>query len=269
MITKAIIPVAGWGTRRLPITKAIEKCMLPIGNRPIVDYVVEDCVKAGITDVFFVVNKDFNQQIKTYYGDNIALNEYLIDRGREPLSQEYADITFHYIEQVSNDKYGTAIPVALAAEHIDEGESAVVLMGDDFIYNSNDSSEVARLLESTPEGGSAMLCASVEKSEVGRYGVVEMTEDGEYIRIVEHPNPETTPSTLINISKYVLNGDLLKAAGQVERHSSGEYYLIDAMNQYVERGGVIKVLPAMGQYLDGGNLAGWLHANNMVVGSQS
>ncbi len=267
MITKAIIPVAGWGTRRLPITKAIEKCMLPIGNRPIVDYVVEDCVKAGITDVFFVVNKDFNQQIKMYYGENVALNEYLKDRGKELLANEYDDVTFHYIEQVSNDKYGTAIPVALAAEYIGHDESTVVLMGDDFIYNADGSSEVARLLKATPDGGGAMLCASVERSEVGRYGVVEMTDDGEYIRIVEHPDPETTPSTLINISKYVLNSDLLKAAGEVRQHSSGEYYLIDAMNRYVENGGVIKVLPAKGQYLDGGSLAGWLHANNVIVGA--
>lgn len=266
MITKAIIPVAGWGTRRLPITKAIEKCMLPIGNRPIVDYVVEDCVKAGITEIFFVVNQDFNQQIKTYYGENTSLNQYLMDRGKEPLDNQYKDVMFHYIEQASNDKYGTAVPVALAAEYVDKGESVVVLMGDDFIYNRNGSSEVARLLEATPDGGSAMLCASVEKTEVGRYGVVEMTDGGDYIRIVEHPDPETTPSTLINISKYVLNSELLRAAGTVEQHSSGEYYLIDAMNHYVERGGVIKVLPATGEYLDGGNLAGWLHANNVVVG---
>lgn len=266
MITKAIIPVAGWGTRRLPITKAIEKCMLPIGNRPIVDYVVEDCVKAGVTEIFFVVNQDFNQQIKTYYGENTALNEYLVSRGKEPLANHYASVSFHYIEQASNEKYGTAVPVALAAEYLADNESAVVLMGDDFIYSADGSSEVDRLIQATPEGGSAMLCALVDKNEVGRYGVVEMSDSGEYIRIIEHPDPATTPSTLINISKYVLNADLLRAAGKVEQHSSGEYYLIDAMNQYVKEGGTIKVLAAQGTYLDGGNLEGWLHANRVIAG---
>ena len=269
MITKAIIPVAGWGTRRLPITKAIEKCMLPIGNRPIVDYVVEDCIKAGITEIYFVVNQNFNQQIKTYYGDNAALNEYLESRGKEPLPRIDEKVTFHYIEQASNDKYGTAIPVALAAEHIIEGESAVVVMGDDFIYNADGSSEIARLMEATPDDGCAMLCATVPKSEVGRYGVIEMTEVGDYLRIVEHPDPETTPSTLINISKYVMNFRLIKAAQNVSQHSSGEYYIIDAMNEYVRTGGIIRVLPAQGQYLDGGNLTGWLHANNVVVNTIS
>ncbi len=269
MITKAIIPVAGWGTRRLPITKAIEKCMLPIGNRPIVDYVVEDCVQAGVNEIFFVVNQDFNQQIKAYYGENAPLNEYLQSRGKDPLDRAYSNVMFHYIEQASNDKYGTAIPVALAAKYIPDGESAVVLMGDDFIYNEDGSSEVARLIEATADGGSAMLCAPVSRQEVHRYGVVEMTAQGEYIRIVEHPDPETAPSTLINISKYVMDSALIRAAGEVKQHSSGEYYLIDAMNQYVEQGGVINVLPIRGVYLDGGHLAGWLHANNVVVGGQS
>lgn len=266
MITKAIIPVAGWGTRRLPITKAIEKCMLPIGNRPIVDYVVEDCIKAGITEIYFVVNKNFNQQIKTYYGDNAALNDYLESRGKEPLPRINDAVSFHYLEQASNEKYGTAIPVALAADYVAEHESVVVVMGDDFIYNSDGSSEIARLIEATPENGCAMLCATVAKNEVGRYGVVEMTEQGDYIRIVEHPDPETTPSTLINISKYVMNFQLLQATRTVPQHSSGEYYLIDAMNRHVEQGETIKVLPAQGVYLDGGNLEGWLHANNVVVG---
>ena len=71
-ITKAIIPVAGWGTRRLPITKTIEKCMLPVGNRPIIDYVVEDCIKAGITDIYFVVSEG-STQVKRFYSNNPKL----------------------------------------------------------------------------------------------------------------------------------------------------------------------------------------------------
>ena len=74
--TKAIIIIAGYGTRRLPITKSIEKSMLPILNRPVVDYVVEDCIKAGITDIYFVVNKDA-VQIRSYYGHNKVLEDYL------------------------------------------------------------------------------------------------------------------------------------------------------------------------------------------------
>ena len=114
-VTKAIIPVAGWGTRRLPITKAIEKCMLPVGNRPIVDYVVRDCIKAGITDIYFVVNRG-SRQIFDYYSDNARLNQFLEYNGKQDmmeLARPPMNVNFHYIEQDSNEKYCTAFPVAL------------------------------------------------------------------------------------------------------------------------------------------------------------
>src|ERR1044072_794397 len=85
--TKAIIALAGFGTRRLPITKSIEKCMIPIGNRPIIDYVVENCLNAGITDIIFVVGEQ-SSQIRTYYGNNEALDAYLQQKGATQQAEE-------------------------------------------------------------------------------------------------------------------------------------------------------------------------------------
>ena len=79
-ITKAIIPVAGWGTRMLPITKSIEKCMLPIGNRPLIDFVVQDCLAAGITELIFVTGEN-STQLESFYRTNIHLNDYLRRKG--------------------------------------------------------------------------------------------------------------------------------------------------------------------------------------------
>ena len=268
-ITKAIIPVAGWGTRRLPITKAIEKCMLPIGNRPLVDYVVQDCIAAGITDIYFVVSEE-SSQIQSYYGDNGTLNTYLIANNKEemlPLVTPPRDVQFHYVTQSANGKYGTAIPVSMVLPELREGESAVVLMGDDFIYNADGSSEVARLLAATPENGNAMLGVNVPKEQVSRYGVLQLNAQSEFERIVEKPSPEQAPSTLINVSKYVLNYDVIKAIAQyAEVPISGEYYITEPINQYVLRGGSVKVVEAHGTYLDGGSVEGWLHANNVVAG---
>jgi UTP--glucose-1-phosphate uridylyltransferase len=268
-ITKAIIPVAGWGTRRLPITKAIEKCMLPIGNRPIVDYVVEDCIQAGIRDIYFVVGEQ-SSQIKTYYGENKALTDYLIANGKADKAAQIAphkDVAFHYIIQPAG-KYGTAVPVALCADQIDLDESVVVLMGDDFIYNANGSSEVSRLIAGTPEDSSAMLTVEVPLTEVHRYGVFELNKNHEFIRIVDTPTPEEAPSQFINISKYVLNGEARRVISRYyEGQVAGEYQVTEAINQYVQAGGVLKVIPARGEYLDGGNLKGWLHANEVVCRS--
>ncbi len=269
MITKAIIPVAGWGTRRLPITKTIEKCMLPIGNRPLVDYVVQDCLAAGITELIFVVGED-SSQLEDYYRSNIKLNDYLTRNGKAdklPMVAPLSGVKLHFVTQPSYGKYGTAVPVALAAEYINEGESAVVLMGDDFIYNGDGTSEVKRLIEATPEGQCGLLAAHIARESVSSYGVIEQDENGNYVRIVDQPTPEEAPSTLINISKYILSKDVIDAAANLPPAHNGEYQLPDAINQHVAGGGIVKVVAANGEYLDGGSVEGWLHANNVVLGT--
>lgn len=265
VITKAIIPVAGWGARRLPITKAIEKCMLPIGNRPLVDYVVKDCLQAGIEELIFIIG-EHSTQLEAYYRSNIHLNDYLRRNGKEDLLSSVAPIQakMHFVTQPSYGKYGTAVPVALAADYINEGESAVVLMGDGFIYNRDGSSEVKRLVDATPGGECSLLAAQVDPQEVSRYGVVSMDELGNYKEIVEKPAVEEAPSNLINISKYVLTKDVITMCANLEPSPRGEYELPDAINKHVAHGGVVRVVPAVGQYLDGGTLEGWLHANNVV-----
>lgn len=265
MITTAIIPVAGWGSRRLPITKAIEKCMLPIGNRPLVDYVVQDCIAAGITDIIFVVSEG-SEQLQRYYGHNQALEQYVKERGKTELLQRIQPpaVNFRYITQPEGGAYGTAVPVALAADYITEGESAVVLMGDDFIYHSDGSSEVARLIADTPAGGCGLLAASVPHQEVSSYGVLAVDEAGNYQKIVEKPVADEAPSNLINISKYLLTKQVIDSCRQLKPSPRGEYELPDAINNYVATGGQVRVVPAAGQYLDGGTLEGWLHANQVV-----
>ena len=267
-IKKAIIPVAGWGTRRLPITKTIEKCMLPIGNRPLVDYVVQDCIAAGITDIIFVVGEQ-STQLQDFYRSNIPLNDYLKRNGKDdklPLIAPLKDVQLHYVVQPGTGKYGTAVPVALAAEFVEPGESVVVLMGDDFIYNPDGSSEVKRLIEATPTGSCGLLAASVPQDEVGKYGVIEQDEQQNYLRIIDQPRPDEAPSNLINISKYVLTKEVIDKAANLPAAHNGEYQLPDAINDFVSQGGVVKVVPAQGQYLDGGSVEGWLQANNTVLG---
>lgn len=269
MISKAIIPVAGWGTRRLPITKAIEKCMLPVGNRPLVDYVVQDCIAAGITDIYFVVS-EWMTQIQAYYGRNKVLEDYLHAAGKGRMIDDVLppkNVNFHFITQNTNEKYGTAIPVALAARELGEEESAVVLMGDDFIYNRSGDSEVVRLLEAANRGGSAMLGVNVAREEVSRYGVIATNDNNEFVRIVEKPAIEDAPSTLINVSKYVLSAELLQRIVRYsEQEVQGEYLITEPINEYVQDGGVLSVISARGHYLDGGSVEGWLEANNYIVG---
>ena len=241
--------------------------MLPIGNRPIVDYVVQDSIAAGVTDIYFVVSEQ-STQLHDYYGKNEDLEDYLVRNGKEAMLPlvNAPDVNFHYVVQPSYGKYGTAVPVALAAEVAGIDEPVVVLMGDDVIYNADGSSEVARLIESVSDGESGMLGVEVGEDELSKYGVLEMNERHEFVRIVEKPSPESAPSRLINVSKYVLTPTMLRAIqAYVADEHAGEYYITDPINAVVESGEVMKVVPAKGHYLDGGTVEGWLRANQIVL----
>jgi UTP--glucose-1-phosphate uridylyltransferase len=278
--SKAIIAVAGYGTRRLPITKAIEKCMLPVGNRPIIDYVVEDCIKAGITEFYFVVGEEFSQ-LKRYYGHNQLLEEYLANKGKLRELDEINNLStkakFHYVIQDQHQPYGTAVPIALCARIIGKDEQVIVAGGDDFVFNADGSSEFQRLLSAVEHSGATagMLAAEVPLDQVGRYGVLQTNrqESGalHFARVIEHPDPATSPSNLINITKFVFDHDMLNYAEKVldlPPASNGEFQLTEALNLYARANKPLVVLPASGDYLDGGTTEGWLHANQQVIGTQ-
>lgn len=273
-ITKAIIPVAGWGTRRLPITKVIEKSMLPVGNRPLVDYSVQELIAAGVKDIYMVVSNTEPCQVREFYQDNLALNRYLVDRGKADKLKKAKtlpdDVTIHYVAQDPSGKYGTAVPIALVVEEFKIDEPVLVFMGDDFIWNPKGESAAEALIKAAGDGNSAILGVEIDKSEVEKYGVF-LVEDGNLVKVVEKPSVEEAPSNLINVSKYVMTPDLLKkVVDYVKKNDFGpleqEYMVTDPIDEYIRDGGVMKVAATNGAYLDGGSVEGWVHANDVVCG---
>ncbi len=275
MITKAIVPVAGWGTRRLPITKVIEKSMLPVGDRPLVDYSVQELIKAGVTDIYMIISNVEPCQVREFYRDNVALNQYLIERGKESrlaLAKTLPDnVQIHYIQQDPSGKYGTAVPIAMAVEEFRIDEPVLVFMGDDFIWNPGGESAAESLLKSLKGAeDSAILGVEVPKDEVDKYGVFSV-QNGSLTDIVEKPKVEDAPSNLVNVSKYVMSPGLLREiVNYVKEHGFGptdqEYIVTDPIMDYVKKGGIVRVVPTDGEYLDGGTVNGWVHANNVVCG---
>lgn len=275
MITKAIIPVAGWGTRRLPITKIIEKSMLPVGNRPLVDYSVQELVKAGVKDIYFVISNVEPCQVREFYKDNLALNQYLIDRGKEDKLEKAVtlpkDVKVHYVSQDPSAKYGTAVPIALAVEEFKIDEPVLVFMGDDFIWNPGGESATEALVKSIQNAtDSAILGVEIDQQDVEKYGVLS-AENGKLIGVVEKPTPEEAPSNLINVSKYIMSPELLqRIVKYVNEHDFGpkdqEYMVTDPIDDYIKDGGTMRIATTKGEYLDGGSVEGWLHANNVVCG---
>lgn len=277
MITKAIIPVAGWGTRRLPITKIIEKSMLPVGNRPLVDYSVQELIKAGVKDIYMVISNVEPCQVKAFYQKNVALDQYLIDRGKEgrlKLAHTLPDdVKIHYVQQDPAGKYGTAVPIAMVVEEYKIDEPVLVFMGDDFIWNPGGESASDSLLKALQgEDESAILGVEVDKNQVDKYGVLSV-EDEKLTAIVEKPSVEESPSNLINVSKYIMSSELLtEIVNYVHDNDFGpkdqEYLVTDPIDNYIAKGGVMRVAPTTGEYLDGGSVEGWLHANNVVCAAK-
>ena len=272
-IRKAVITSAGFGTRFLPISKTIQKEMLPILNRPLIDYVVEDCVKAGITDIVFVVS-EHNYQVLHYYRENQRLYQYLKANHKLELYDSIKDLhkkaNFHFIKQSDADDYGTAVPVQLAKEYLKDEEAFLVLMGDDFIYQHNGDSEVAAMIQTYEQSGATALVSCIERAEnvLHRYGVAKFSEENNfrYLQaLVEKPKPGTAPSNLANISKYILPQSVFDLISvQQANPASGELYITDTISQLALTEKVVIHQP-QGEYLDGGYPLGWLIANLTVA----
>lgn len=275
MITKAIVPVAGWGTRRLPITKVIEKSMLPVGNRPLVDYSVQELIAAGVTDIYMVISNVEPCQVKAFYQDNVALNQYLAERGktdRLEMAKTLPDnVKIHYITQDPSGKYGTAVPIAMAVEEYNLNEPVLVFMGDDFIWNPGGESAASSLLKTIQNNDeSAILGVEIPKDEVEKYGVFSV-DNGVLTDIIEKPSIEEAPSNLINVSKYIMSPALLtEIVDYTKSNDFGplgqEYVVTDPIMNYISKGGIVKVAATDGEFLDGGSVEGWIHANNVVCG---
>lgn len=275
-ITKAIIPVAGWGTRRLPITKIIEKSMLPVGNRPLVDYSVQELIQAGVKDIYMVISNVEPCQVQEFYKDNVALNNYLIERGKndrlELAKTLPDDVTIHYTIQDPSGKYGTAVPVAMVVEEYNIDEPVFCFMGDDFIWNPEGESSAESLSKALQGEDESVILGIDHPYEALLNGGALTIEDEKLTKITEKPQPEQVTG-LASVSKYILSPSLLREIVEyVNTHDYGpndqEYMITDPFASFIEKGGCIRVARTAGEYLDGGTVEGWLHANNVVLGQQ-
>ncbi len=275
-ITKAIIPVAGWGTRRLPITKIIEKSMLPVGNRPLVDYSVQELIKAGVKDIYMVISNVEPCQVQEFYKDNVALNNYLIERGKNDrlaLAKTLPDdVTIHYTIQDPSGRYGTAVPVAMVVEEYNINEPVFCFMGDDFIWNPDGESSAESLMKAIQGEDESVILGIDHPYEALLNGGALMIENECLVKITEKPAPEQVTG-LASVSKYILSPSLLREiVDYVKTHDFGpndqEYMITDPFASFIEKGGCIRVARTAGEYLDGGTVEGWLHANNVVLGGE-
>ncbi len=258
-IRKAVIPAAGFGTRFLPQTKAMPKEMLPIVDKPVIQYVVEEVVSSGIQDIIVVTGANKRAIEDHFDTPNEDLVKNLTQGGKMDLLdsiQKLADMAnFIYIRQ--KGPYGNGTPV-ISAEPAIEDESFAVIWGDEFIYST--PPRLKQMIDVHEKyGGIVISGVKIEKKEdLKRYGIadIEPVEGNVYKikSIVEKPDPENAPSNLATHGAYILPPEIFKALKELEPGKGGEIWLTDGINVLKEQGvPVYAVEIENGRYYDTGN----------------
>ena len=276
-VTTAVIFASGGGTRMLPATSAVQKELLPILNRPVIDYVVSDLIASGVTKIIFVIRPD-SHGMQDYYTGNAALERQLERLGKHSALRELQEIhekaVFSFVEQPENAGYGTAVPLMVAKPHLPKNEAVFVAGGDDFIWRTDGRFEAAEMIDTFVQSGASAAVTALQcpADQLHRYGVLATKRQGsfEYLeQIVEKPEPGEAPSNLINISKYIISPQVLPFLKKVQPDpKSGELYITDAIQMAAAKLPVV-VHQTKGTYLDSGNTANWLRANLEVAAANS
>jgi UTP--glucose-1-phosphate uridylyltransferase len=262
-VTKAVIPAAGLGTRFLPATKAQPKEMLPLLDKPAIQYVVEEAVRAGLTDIIVITGRG-KHAIVDHFDRSFELEHFLEMKGKfDELKQvrEISDMaTIHYIRQ--RDPLGLGHAVAAAEGHVGS-EPFAVLLGDDIMAESNPLLEEMLLIHDR-YGRSVLAAMEVARDEVSRYGCIEpeFIEDERLARvrsIVEKPTPEEAPSNLAAIGRYILTPEIFDCLRQTQPGIGGELQLTDAINLLAQEQAVYAHVFEGGRY-DVGNKLDYLKA---------
>jgi UTP--glucose-1-phosphate uridylyltransferase len=260
VITKAVIPAAGVGTRLLPATKAQPKEMLPIIDTPAIQYVVQEAVDAGVEDILIVTGRD-KRAIEDHFDRNVELELHLERRGDDDALRavrSVADLArVHYVRQPTQAGLGDAIRCARAFVG---DQPFAVLLGDTLIDAPVPITR--RSIEAYEEHGAPVVAVeNVPADKVGRYGIVGATPYGDSLyrvdRLVEEPLPEEAPSTLAVAGRYVLTPNVFGALDTVGPGKNDEIQLTDALASLLERAPII-AFPIEGQRYDIGNKLDYL-----------
>lgn len=264
-VTKAVIPCAGFGTRFLPITKAVPKEMLPIVDTPSLDLIVDECVKSGITDILIILGKN-KKCIEDYYDYAPELEKILAKANKTcqiKVINELADkANFYYCRQ--KEMNGSAMAV-LASESFVGNDPFAVVYGDDIVYNANKQPAIGQLIDAYYTTGKSILgVQEVAEEDAVKYGaVIKGAQKGRYCEmkgVIEKPKKEELPSTLVSLGRYVLTPDVFEYIRQTAPTKNGEVYLTDTINLMAKTVGVF-AYEFEGRRYDTGDKLGFLQAN--------
>ncbi len=262
-IRKAVFPVAGFGTRFLPVTKAMPKELLPIVDKPLIQYAAEEAIAAGIDTLIFVTGRN-KRAIEDHFDANIELESMLRSKGKDAQAQMVHNIVPEGVECIfvrQSEQLGLGHAV-LCAERAVGDDPFAVLLADDFLtdYEPGVSADLARAFADT--GKSQLSVMKVDGPDISKYGVVVPDCSGLGIAgLVEKPKESEAPSNYASIGRYVLTPDIFDTLRGLSAGLGGEIQLADAIHIHAQRGS-FEIVQLKGKRFDCGSVAGFMAASN-------
>jgi len=261
-ITKAVIPVAGMGTRFLPITKSVPKEMLPIVDKPTLSYIIDECIESGITDILLITSP-YKKVIEDYFDQNYELTKRMEEKDKqkelEALNTKPNNVNIYFIRQ--GEPQGSGHAIKLAKTFVGNDHFAV-LYGDD-IMKSNQTPALKQLIDIHEKTNDNVIgCLEVDKNLSSKYGMIEFEsiETGKIKTIIEKPSPEETPSNFAGLGRYIVSHNVFDILETLSKGVGNEYQFTDAMKKLMERE-EFYACNLDATYYDTGSKIGYLKAN--------
>lgn len=252
-IRKAVIAVAGMGTRFLPVTKATPKEMLPIIDKPVVQYVVEELANSGIEEIILVTNWQ-KRAVEDYFAPSLELEQYLITNNKKALADQVKRISklarFFYVRQIEG--YGNALPVITVRSWVDD-EPFIYAFGDDLVKSKV---PFAKQLIDTYKKHSCSVVGvqEVGSNEVSKYGIVKLREKTKFLDdIIEKPSLKDAPSRLAAVGRYLFTPDIFKALDKIKAGKGNEFWIADAIKILAKNEPVVTQSVKGGKWLTTGD----------------
>lgn len=235
-VRKAVFPVAGLGTRFLPATKANPKEMLPIVDKPLIQYAVEDAIAAGIKELIFITSFS-KRAIEDHFDSNFELESKLIEQGKYELLAIVRSIlpegvSCVYVRQHNALGLGHAV---LCAKSVVGDEPFAVLLADDLVDCGNKSCMQMMVEDYVRTGHGVLAVEEIDPSETNKYGIVQVNSANNITAIVEKPQPAEAPSNLAAIGRYILPASIFSALERVQPGVGGEIQLTDAISELLTK----------------------------------
>ncbi len=271
-VRKAIITDAGFASRYLPITKTVPKAMLPFGNRPVMQFVVEECVQAGIEEIIIVATPEGRPIYTDYFNNNVnRIRKLLSAQGKddryEPVQHVLDFPKIVVIEQDPAFPYGNGSPVASAQKFVEGEEAFLVLYSDDVIFGEvGDAKVMVDLYAQDPSVEALIMSQEVDPGVVDKYGIISLkagTTD-ELDNIIEKPDVTNSPSRLASYGRYLLKPSIFEFLNPTSTGKDGELWTVDAITQ-VAKTKKVRVGHTKGEWMTTGDPENYFKAHLKFV----